>query len=57
MTDPRNNADDAYDAFMAMDEREWLGLIGSLLTGGILGSEEEKGFRRAIVDRGERQAT
>lgn len=49
--DPRNNADDAYAAFMSMGESEWWGLIKSLLHGGCLQLEEQKGFDRALADR------
>lgn len=51
MSDPRNNADDAYAAFMSMGLSEWLGLIDSLLSGGVLRPEEQKGFERAVQDR------
>ena len=51
MSDPRNNADDAYAAFMSMERREWLGLLGSLVQGGALQPEEQKGFERAMKDR------
>ena len=51
MTDPRNNADDAYAAFMSMPRDEWLGLLGSILNGGVLTPAEEEGFKRALTDR------
>lgn len=49
--DPRNNADDAYTVFMAMDESQWQGLLRSLLGGGCLQEEEGKGFKRALAER------
>lgn len=48
---PRENADDAYAIFMDMPDSEWLGLLGSLLRGGALGVEEQRGFERAMNDR------
>lgn len=48
---PRENADDAYAIFMAMPDSEWLGLIGSLISGGVLTPAEEAGFIRASEDR------
>lgn len=51
MSDPRNNAEDAYQAFMSMPQSEWLGLVGSLLGGGILTPAEQEGFERAVKDR------
>jgi hypothetical protein len=53
MPDPRNNADDAYAAFMAMSESEWAGLCFSLLRGGALEPAEQTGFIRAGFDRQE----
>lgn len=55
MSDPRNNADDAYAAFMSMSDSEWLGLIGSLLRGGVLQPAENEGFMRASATRATRQ--
>jgi hypothetical protein len=52
MPDPRNNADDAYAAFMGMGDQEWTGLITSLNNGGVLQPEESKGFMRALRERG-----
>lgn len=49
--DPRNNADDAHATFMEMDEREWLGLLGSLIGGGALAPPEQEGLERALKDR------
>lgn len=49
--DPRNNADDAYEVFMSMPESEWQGLLRSLLKGGVLQVEEDKGFKRALAER------
>lgn len=49
--DPRNNADDAYAAFMSMGEDEWSGLLRSLMGGGVLQPEEDKGFKRALAER------
>lgn len=51
MTDPRNNADDAYAAFMSMPADEFQGLLFSLLRGGCLTQAEQAGFDRAIADR------
>ena len=51
MSNPRNNADDAYAAFMSMPQSEWLGLLMSLARGGVLQPEEQKGFERAEKDR------
>lgn len=51
MSDPRNNADDAYAAFMSMSESEWLGLCGSILQGGVLQPAENEGFSRAVIER------
>ena len=48
---PRKNADDAYQAFMGMPESEWQGLLRSLMGGGCLEVEEQKGFDRALLDR------
>jgi hypothetical protein len=50
--DPRNNADDAYKAFMAMHVSEWAGLIRSLVNGGVLTPAEQAGFDRALAERG-----
>jgi hypothetical protein len=54
MADPRNNADDAFAAFMSMGDSEWQGLLNSLASGGILQPEEDKGFKRALTERGGR---
>jgi len=54
MPDPRNNADDAYAAFMSMGDDEWRGLLASLARGGMLQPEEDKGFQRALRERGGR---
>ena len=51
MSDPRNNADDAYAVMMQMPQSEWLGLIGSLVRGGVLTPAEQAGFERAAKDR------
>jgi hypothetical protein len=48
---PRKNADDAYQAFMSMPYSEWLGLLASMMGGGRLEIEEQKGFERALKDR------
>ena len=48
---PRENADDAYAAFMSMPSTEWIGLIGSFLRGGTLTPAEHEGFNRALRDR------
>lgn len=48
---PREDPDDAYAAFMSMSQSEWLGLIGSLMSGGVLTPAEQEGFERAVEDR------
>lgn len=48
---PREDPDDAYAAFMSMPQSEWLGLIGSLMSGGVLTPAEQEGFERAVEDR------
>jgi hypothetical protein len=48
---PRENEDDAYATFMDMPQSEWLGLLASLLGGGMLTPVEEAGFKRAVEDR------
>jgi hypothetical protein len=50
--DPRTDPDAAYAAFMSMPEREWRGLVSSLLRGGVLQPTEQVGFERAVRDRG-----
>lgn len=57
MSNPRNNADDAYNAFMSMPQKEWLGLLVSLATGGVLTPAEQAGFERAERDRAYPQDT
>lgn len=52
MSDPRNNADDAYAAFMSMHVSEWAGLIRSIASGGVLTPAEQTGFERALAERG-----
>jgi hypothetical protein len=49
--DPRKDPDLAYQAFMSMPQSEWLGLVGSLLRGGVLEPAEMEGFLRATKDR------
>lgn len=51
MSDPRNNPDDAYAVMMKMEHSEWIGLIGSLVKGGVLTPAEQEGFARAAADR------
>ena len=51
MSDPRNNPDDAYEAFLSVPLGEWYGLIRSLLDGGVLTPSEEIGFKRACAAR------
>lgn len=48
---PREDAEVAYAVFMSMPKSEWLGLLSSILSGGILQPEEQKGFSRALRDR------
>jgi len=52
--DPRNNADDAYSAFMSMGDSEWQGLLRSLAGGGVLTEAETEGFKRARTARNHR---
>jgi hypothetical protein len=56
MSNPRDNPEVAYQAFMSMPLSEWLGLIQSLLSGGVLTPAEQEGFNRAADDRGRRYA-
>ena len=49
MPDPRNNADDAFAAFMSMGPDEWQGAVMSILGGGMFETQEDIGFRRAIA--------
>jgi hypothetical protein len=49
--DPRNNPEDAYQAFMNMPNSEWNGLIACLFHGGVLTPAEQEGFDRAIKNR------
>lgn len=51
--DPRNNVDDAYAAFMAMEASEWQGVIRTLLqgAGGGFTMAEQVGLERALADR------
>lgn len=51
MPDPRNNPEDAYQAFMSMGDSEWRGLLASLFCGGVLTPAEQEGFERALQDR------
>lgn len=51
VSNPRKNADDAYEAFMSMSDSEFNGLLASLLRGGVLEVEEQKGFERAVRER------
>lgn len=51
MPNPRTDPDDAYEAFMSMPESEWKGLIGSLISGGVLTPAEQIGFERALEER------
>lgn len=52
MTDPRDDAELSYQAFKSMKDSEWLGLLESLRSGGVLRPEESKGFLRALRERG-----
>lgn len=47
----RDNADEAFAAFMGMGDSEWHGLLRSLAGGGCLETEEHKGFLRAHKER------
>lgn len=51
MSNPRDNPEDAYQAFMSMPDSEWRGLLASLFYGGVLTPAEQEGFERAVVDR------
>lgn len=55
MPDPRKNAEDAYQAFMSMSDNEFTGLLLSLVKGGVLEPEEDKGFRRALTERSKKE--
>lgn len=44
---PRENADDAYATIMEMSERERVGMLNSLVSGGVLTLPEQEGFERA----------
>lgn len=55
--DPRNNADDAYDAFVKMGDSEWQGLLRSLAGGGVLTEAETEGFKRARTERAQLSRT
>ena len=48
----RDNADEAYAAFMSMGTDEWKGLFRSLASGGVLEPAEDEGYRRALKERG-----
>lgn len=48
---PRDNEHDAYATFMDMPQSEWLGLCMSLMRGGRLQLEEQRGFERALQER------
>lgn len=51
MSAPRSEQD-AYEAFMAMSQSEWLGLLSSLFCGGgVLTVVEQDGFDRAMDER------
>jgi len=51
MSNPRENADDAYQMMMGMSDDEWSGLVVSLLKGGVLTPAEQEGFDRACADK------
>lgn len=48
---PRKDPELAYQAFMSMPQSEWLGLVSSLLRGGVLEPAEMEGFLRATKER------
>jgi hypothetical protein len=50
-SDPRNNPDDAYAAFMSMGESEWQACLRSILGGGVFQPAEQAGFERALKER------
>lgn len=52
MSNPREDPDAAYAAFMSMHVSEWAGLIRSLMSGGVLTPAEKIGFDRALAERG-----
>lgn len=52
VSDPRNNPEDAYQAFKSMSVSEWHGLLQSLFGGGVLTPAEQEGFERAFEERG-----
>jgi hypothetical protein len=51
MSSPRENAEDAYQAFLNMPATEWALLIRDLCNGGVLTPAEQAGFDRALEDR------
>jgi hypothetical protein len=53
MADPRNNADDAYAAFMSMSTEEWKAAFRSVtFEHGAFQEQEQVGFERALRERG-----
>lgn len=53
-TNPRDNAEDAYQAFMNMSATSWALLIRDMINGGVLTPPEQEGFERALEDRARR---
>lgn len=49
--DPRNNAQDAFEAFMGLGQDAWDDVLKSLWSGGTFTPAEEEGFRRACTER------
>lgn len=48
----RNDPQLAYEAFMSMGEREWMGAMASIAFGnGCFEPAENEGFKRAMQDR------
>lgn len=51
MSNPRENAEDAYQAFMSMTATQWALLLRDMFNGGVLTLPEQEGFERALEDR------
>lgn len=49
--DPRKDADDAFQAFLSMGDREWLDASVSSMGGYLFEVEERKGYERAADTR------
>jgi hypothetical protein len=49
--DPRENADDAFQAFMGMDQSQWDAMMDESHGGAFLTGPEQEGLSRAIAER------